>query len=260
MPANTLYRAGSLSRFAAALLFTASAAVAAPTEIGKIHPGEDDAPQILSSLYGGEFLPVDGTNDITGRDLTNGSVIARRLPDGPPDGPATADTDQLWDLRSFTARAVAKFSEFGQSFSVADSSGESVPLFTADGYGYDVSGEGQFAGDVSEARFVRAGETGTQSTVPADNLDGRDHVISYEIEGMPGGQPTWVMFWEDLSTARVTNPNRTTEDYNDLAVELRAAARVGGGAVAIPLPMPVWAGLALGGFAMFTVKRARGRV
>jgi hypothetical protein len=229
----------SLRRAVLALLPVAvsSAALAGPTEVGRIHPGEDRPQQILSSVYGGTFQR-------NGLDLTNGLITARRVADGDLANPADGPTDQLWTLSDFTVRAVAKFSMFSQELRLKDGTGRQTWLFSASGYGYDAAGDGRFPGSATRAQFIRTGSTGTQSSAAIENLDGRDHLITYAMDGLPDadGQDVYMMFWEDLSTARVDPMRRTASDYNDLAVELRGASA----AAAVPLPAGVWGAALLG--------------
>ena len=70
------------------------------------------------------------------------------------------------------------------------------------------------------------------------NLDLRDHLITYVIEGLPGVDgPVWMLFFEDMNKLVKTPIKRTYSDFNDLAVEVRSIVQP------VPLPPAGWAGL-----------------
>lgn len=227
-----------------------TAASAGVTDVGVVRTDEESPRSILSTLYGGAFEPV-------GDDLTNGAVTARRVPDAPAASADTAQTDQVWTLGRFSVRAAAKFSNYSQRLAIRRPDGSTADLFAADGYGYDSTGQGSLASGVTQGRFVRSGGTGAQSSLQADNPEQRDHLISYEIRGLPdAGQDerVWVMFWEDLDPALARVPGRTGRDYNDLAVELRASAAPAD-AASIPLPAGAWATAGVGVIAFATAAK-----
>src|SRR5207253_6215587 len=91
-------------------------------------------------------------------------------------------------------------------------------------------------------RLGRGGEGNLFSSNQADNVDKRDHLVTYEIGGLPG-QPanvtTRVLFWEDL-------PAPSSDfDFNDFVVELKTDPPLGAGTapLLIPLPPAAWTGL-----------------
>jgi hypothetical protein len=239
----------TLGLAAAAALFTPSNVFAGFTGVGKIGAGEHAQEQILENIYGGDFFKI-------GDDFFNGTVTVRRVDDGMTvtkpmsmtDGTIGDTTDEIWAGSTFTARAVAKFSDHSQSLSIADDNGTSS-LFDAIGFGYNVTGAKTFDASNKNTWFVRSGDTGTHYSQTSMNADGRDHMLTYEVLGLAGVQDkVWVMFWEDLTKTASTN-KRTHSDYNDLVVEMRATA--------IPLPAAAWAAIALGGGTFAFGKRIR---
>ena len=111
------------------------------------------------------------------------------------------------------------------------------------GSGYNVSGSANCDMDGKTFEFTRSGDSGTQCSLDSMNSDNRDHMVTYEVDGLAGQTgPVWVMFWEDLNKTPDLSKNRTYMDYNDLAVEIRSTV------TPIPLPPAASAGLiTLGG-------------
>lgn len=178
---------------------------------------EPDHQAILSEVYGGQF---GGT--ATG--YSNGLLRAERLDD-------SSGLDQTWQASGYTAKAVASFSGYAQTFGVFGSAGEFSRLFAVSGTGYRTSGTATVAGGTA---FGRGGRGELFSSITAQNSDGRDHLVSYAISGNDVPANTYLLFWEDgIGT-------RGDFDYNDLVVELRANRN---GALLIPLPSAAWMGL-----------------
>ena len=81
------------------------------------------------------------------------------------------------------------------------------------------------------------GNSGTDSSTPSNNGDGRDHVVTYQISGAHP-DPQYVQFWEDLpKTPEMIAKDRTISDFNDLVVQLQPNA--------IPLPPALLSGSGL---------------
>jgi hypothetical protein len=187
--------------------------------------GEATPEQIFGHAYGGTFVR-DGNN------FSNGTVTATRIDD---DGGA----EQRWNVNVTSARAVAAFSGYNQSFGQVVN-GSYQPLFDVSGKGFDVSGSAGAAGGrpAGGFTFARAGDDRVLhdrvlSSSAADNRDAADHLVSYRVTGA-GSDPTYLLFWEDAI-------GRGSDfDHNDLVVELKAAS---GEALLIPLPAAAWTGL-----------------
>ena len=211
--------------------------------------------QIFEHVYGGSFSKV-------GDDYYSGQVSAKRLDDWMSDisvqslkvGECGMACDQLFSGK-FNVRAVAKFSGNSQTLGVVGESGGSHNLFNVSGYGFNIN-DAHATLDMSSETFkwARWGDSGYQTSVTTDNLDFRDHMVTYVIEGLPGQrQPTFMMFWEDLNRTTAMAKKRSWADYNDLVLEVRSVALN-----AVPLPAPAIAGLVmLGG--MIWKKRSLAR-
>lgn len=227
-----------------ATVFGAAQADAGTTVIGKSKSrGEATHEQVLENVYGGNFSQ-------SGNDFSNGSVTITRIDDS---------ADQSWNVNVLSAKAVAAFARKSHTLSAVDESGNINTLFKTRGKGFNATGVAdasalagaQAAAGSSNVKFSRTGE-GKFSSVDSENADGRDHLVSYKVSGLGGADDTYLLFWED------TGARRSDFDYNDLVVELRAAA---GEPLLIPLPAAAWTGLSgLAGLGLFGgVKRFRRR-
>lgn len=99
-------------------------------------------------------------------------------------------------------------------------------------------------GFILEAHNI--GDTATRdwSTNVANNADGNDHAITFEILGL--GYKAWFVSFEDKTTRDTDGFGGSDWDYNDLGLEIAI----------VPLPAAAWAGMALlSGIA--AVRRAR---
>jgi hypothetical protein len=219
-------------------LFGISAAHAGYTSI-KTNPAEDMQMQIIAHTFGGSWHAEDG-------DFYCGGVQAMRVDDflvnssvmNLANGQIGDATDQKWTANSFTCTAVAKFSDNTQILGTLDSNGHSETLMNVTGSGYNVSGSATCDMDGKTFEFTRSGNSGTQNSLDSMNSDDRDHMVTYEIEGLAGQTgPVWMMFWEDLNKTPDLAKGRTSSDFNDLAVEIRPTV------TAIPLPPAASAGL-----------------
>lgn len=194
----------------------------------KPNVNEVNVADVLEHVYGGSF-------DAIGLDYVreDGVVTARRVDDS---------ADQLW-TGNFVARIVGRFSGYTQAFGLMGPAGFQQ-LAEAPQEGFNPNVMDQFMVALSEpTALARAGNSGTQSSRDIDNRDGRDHMITYAIEGVSRGSPVWLLFWEDLNQSARLSRGRSTSDFNDLIVVLRMTdARVT--PIAVPLPSAFGVGLA----------------
>ena len=191
--------------------------------------GEASHEEILEAVYGGDWNP-------SGLDFNNNGLSATRVDD---------DNDQLFDVDTFSARAVARYAGFSQNFGYF-SGGEYNELFDVEGSGTNVTGAANNVDPPgSQVNFGRGGGGGTFDSRAPNNPAG-DHLVTYRIDGLDNGaETTWLLFWEDLPLVGADR------DFQDLVVEVRASV--------IPLPAAVWSGVAtlMGTGAMGYIRRRR---
>lgn len=233
-------------------LFSVSAAHAGFTTI-KNNPAEADQMQIIAHTFGGSWHAEDG-------DFYCGSMSAKRVDDflvnagvmNIATGQIGDATDQKWTANKFTCTAIAKFSLNTQALGTIDNTGHSESLMNVTGEGYNVSGSASCDMDGKTFEFTRSGDSGTQYSLDSMNSDNRDHMVTYEVDGVSGQSgPIWMMFWEDLNKMPDLPKKRTYMDYNDLAVEIRSTV------TPIPLPPAASAGLiTLGGMLLIRGRKA----
>jgi hypothetical protein len=210
---------------------------------------------ILDHTYGGSFtLLGDGV------DFSNGSLTAVRVSDflpvtGTADSPGANGTDQLWNASSYQANVVGSFASVQSSpfgYIPGTTGGSFVPLFTITGSGYNAVGSGSFSPS-GIFRIAAVNELGqlrpTLSSSPTDNLDGKDHVVTYEIDGLGGTDKTWLAFFDDYGNTG-GNPDF---DYQDLVIQLKTAPA---GTSSVPEPASF---LVIGGTAIILTRRVRSR-
>lgn len=249
---NSLNRLIKGFAIVAAAVVGVSSAQAGMTPIGKVPAFEVGQEQILEHHFGGDWHKV-------GDDFYNGAMSAKRMDDflSTPSvlniakGECGFSTDQTWCGNKFTVSAVAKFSDYSQKIGTMDENNHAMNLLDVHGYGFNID---PAAASVDmhgkQFKWTRDGDSGKQTSLDSDNLDGRDHLITYVMDGVPGAAgPVWMMFFEDLNKLSGMAKNRTVADYNDLALEVRAAP------MAVPLPPAGWAGL----FTLSGIAFVRGR-
>jgi len=178
-------------------------------------------PQILDHIYGGTFTLEDGV------DYSNGTLTAVRVSDTTPqsgglsyDNPGPNASDQLWQASSVTATAEELSAEYPSTpfgYVPGASGGTFVPLFSITGSGYAVTGSGSFSPGSGSFRFEASNHFGPLSSLPSDNNDGKDHIVTYEIDGLGGGDKTWLLFFSDYGNTG-TDGNF---DFQNLAVQLQ---------------------------------------
>ncbi len=222
-------------------MIAASSAHAGMTTIGKMGVGEDSQEQVFAHTYGGSWHQE-------GTDFYDGAVSAKRMDDflSVPSvlkvatGDVGYSTDQTWSGNKFTVTPIAKWSGNQLETGLTDSNGDLHVLFTNDsGYGYNIDHDSKTV-DMQGQQFkwTLLGNTGIHSSLNSDNADGRDHMITYLVSGLPGQSgPVWMLFFEDMDKTSTTPKNRTYADFNDLVLEVRPMVS------AIPLPPAGWAGL-----------------
>ncbi|MFQ5591347.1 MAG: DUF4114 domain-containing protein [Phycisphaerae bacterium] len=156
------------------------------------------------------------------------------------------DLDSIWTDGVSVFTAEARFAGFSQSFGIDTTPGDGVDhsaLFSVSGNGYTDTGLGGAGGPMhltGEWSWTRGGSGhGPWSSNPADNPDGLDHMITYQIDDS-SAQTVWWLFFEDLNSLG-------DKDYNDLVVEVRA----------VPIPVPGAVALGVAGFSGFALLRRR---
>ena len=196
---------------------------------------EDGVQKILNATYGGTFTP-------SGLNFSNGTITAVRVEDivstpgivTPPNG---SPDDQLWQANFQLSSAEAIFGSFNQQFGyyLGASGGSYVNLFNVvgvpntPGWGYDVTGGADLSSLSGKLlRWARAGQSRIVSSLIADNTDGKDHMVTYNIQGLNNGKVTWLLMFED----KFTGEAYADFDYNDLVVQITALPQV-------PIPEPV---------------------
>jgi hypothetical protein len=274
-PARIIAAAASFA-VAGLAVSTAQAGFTTPKQAPRTEAGIE---QILEHTYGGDWQHAS-----TGKNyLGPTGMTAERVNDNfglhaldLSSGDISGASDATWTGGTFTAHAVAKFSMNTQTFGYTDSDGFHS-LFTADGLGFNVTSTTATVDNTDGAfRFERTGDSGTQTTWHGDNLDGRDHMLTYKIDGVSGATgPVYLLFWEDLDKTAGLPVWRSSSDFNDLVVELRGFSMPspipnpggnggggggnGGGVSAVPLPAPgVAGGIMLAGLlTTLGIKRSR---
>src|SRR5689334_5338410 len=158
-----------------------SSAFASFTTIVPNRFGQPEPQQILSQIYNDSVTP-------SGANFTGSTITATRLDDS---GPA----DSMLTGEHFIATAVARFSDNTQSYGVLNGGSFSAAIVVS-GHDFSVVGSGNIKVPAGQS-FGRTGDSGTDSSTPSDNSDGRDHVVTYQISGAHP-DPQYVQFWEDL--------------------------------------------------------------
>lgn len=219
----------AMTTLAAAGLLAAGAQAGTITPYQEVPnlPSQKGHAGILADLFGGVFVK-------NGNDYSNGTVNVIRVDD---------DNDQSYDFLEWEAHAVARWGLAEQSFGTqADG-----VLFDSFGFG-DATG-GQTLGNpggvgIEFNRFGNDFNMVDVSTNPANNADGKDHVITYtwEVNGVPA-ENRYLLFFEDSDDTS----EWTDTDFNDLVVEL----------IGTPIPEPTsLALLGMGGLAMLRRRRS----
>ena len=187
------------------------------------------------------FTDVSVAGDTVVKAFSNGSgVTVTRMADDPA-------TEGDLAGKTISARAIA--SSAGKhktaSYFAATSGGNTNKLFDLSGRHLSVTGAGTSATPIDGEFLLSKGHADRGrvfSSAATSNVDGMDHLVTYEVKGT--GQPAsvYLLCWEDKFA------KRSDRDYNDLVVEVQAAEIAARAPftqpLLIPLPPPAWTGLA----------------
>jgi hypothetical protein len=216
-------------------------------------PGGETQAGLLDGIYGGTFTLEDGV------DYSNGTLTAVRVSDTLPNtsslsytNPGPNATDQTWAASSLTA--TVKFSQaeyvsspFGYFPGASGPTSAFVPLFSVTGGTFSASGTGSF----SPSGVFRLGADniyGYLSSSPSDNADGNDHMITYQIQGLPGPDTTWLVAFNDYGNDGTGSTEDAYYDFQNLVVQLQTLP-----ASSTPEPGSL---MVIGGLAIALLKRA----
>jgi hypothetical protein len=205
-------------------VFSASKAQAGFTTINPAYPGEQSVSQILTHVYG--------------------STNAIRIND---------NFDQFAPFNILSAKAIASFASYSQSFGYGSTSHDHV-LFDVTGSGYNVNGSTGAVDLPFLTQWIRGGQGTAESSFSFANVDHADHMVTYLLEPTAKSKNlTFVLFFEDKTVGQ-----KGDFDFNDLAVEVK----VGCGPAVVPLPAAAWSGLVTlaGGALMTGYRKARRRM
>lgn len=183
---------------------------------------------ILNYVYDSSFARSESS--VGALSYNNGKITATRIEDDGQEGPlhlvtGTADSadDRIWTDGTAVITVEAKFAGYAQEFGYDPGSGY-VKVFDVVGDGFSVSGSCTMTFEPGTTwQWIRSGMGGTWHSNPANNRDGLDHMVTYQISGLDDGYTTWLVFWEDLK-----GPNSrwggSDRDFNDLVVEIKGSA------------------------------------
>jgi hypothetical protein len=233
----------------------ATAAFAGFTTVN-IDSGENPTQaQILDQVYGGAFTLEDGV------DYSNGTLTAVRVSDTTPQtgglgyaNPGPNAADQLWESGgAVTAKVVESQAEDASSpfgYFLGGSGGTFTSLFSITGNNspYGVTGSGSFNPGSQVFRFAVDNKFGYMSSLPSQNVDGNDHMVTYEIDGLTGTDKTWLLFFNDYGD----NGTDAQYQYQNLAVQIQDVP-----ASVVPEPGGL---MILGGVGLAVLKRRSRRV
>jgi hypothetical protein len=158
----------------------------------------------FQTAFGGAWRAV-------GNNYRNKTITATRILD---------TKDIIFSGNIVSAAALGAYSLSSQQFGyIPDTSaGSYVNLFNVTGSGANANGG---VGPTTMPATYQLARSGgfepTLSSDPANNPDGRDHMLTYQLKGLPGesaNEVTYVVFWED------TPGLHSDFDFNDLIVEL----------------------------------------
>ena len=225
---STWIKTAALS--AAFATFTATSAHAGLTTVKAPRVGEMGIEQILENTYGGNF-------NASGANWSNGSITATRIDDS---------VDQEWSAGTYDLHTVAKFSGYTQTLGVMSHSDNTIHnLFSSTGFG--LGGTGSINNVVMGDTFCfsRDGDSGLDMSEDNENSDGRDHMVTFKIDGL-SNDPTYLLFFEDMNLTGSTWGNRSYADFNDLVVQLDRVTPNNPAAAPLP-PAVLTGGLLLAG-------------
>ncbi len=208
-------------------------------------PEEMNHGEILSFIYGGEFLRSDVN-------YSNGTITATRVVDCGQGGPLDLCfgnpevPDQIWAGGPATVIARAKYAGDNSVFGWRDdtSGGAFQPLMNTASLDVPVEfgGSPQFRWALNDLRTGRHFTSRESDNLvdPGDEASGtRDQMVTYKITGLNSNECVWLLCWED----RMEGQAFDDYDFNDAVIEVRA----------IPAPGP----LALIGAGLLLASRRR---
>ena len=239
---------------AAAGLGLASTAFAGFSTVQTPLTGNESQTGLLDNIYGGSFVLEDGV------DYSNGTLTAVRVSDTLPNtstlsytNPGPNATDQLWTASSLTATVKYSHAEdvstpFG--YIPGSSGGTFTSLFGVTGGTFSVSGTGSFSPS-GTFRLAAENTYGVLSSSPSDNADGKDHMITYQINGLPDGSgaDTWLVAFTDYGNAGTGSSEDAYYDFQNLVVQLQTNPA----SSSTPEPGSL---MVIGGVALALLKRA----
>ena len=171
-------------------------------------------------------------------DYSNGTLSAVRVSDTLPGSGRTANpgpnnADQLWEDDAVFATVTAVWAEEAQKFGYVPgaSGGTYKNLFNVTGDDYNVTGSGSVPNPSGMIfRWGSENPFGLETSLPSDNTDGKDHMVTYQINGLSDNFTTFMLFFDDYGD----NGKDADFDYQDLVVELKTIPA--GSSAAIPEP------------------------
>ena len=209
----------------------AGSAQAGYTAIQSPLAGNNSQVTILDHVYGGTFvLSGDGVS------YSNGAVTATRVNDTTPltgtttDSPGVNGTDSLWATGQVTATVKESNAEdpstpFGY-IEGSSAGGTFIPLFSVSGTGFSATGTATFTPSSNPYQFVAQDPVTLNSdkyisTLAAENGDGEDHAITYEITGLGSStNKTWLLAFNDYGDGKAPDEYF---DFQNLVVQLQTA-------------------------------------
>ncbi len=224
-------------------MWSVTSAQAATTSVNPPPSDEDSHAQIMDHFYGGSFEHHSPS-------LSNGSITAQRVDD---------DNDQVLSPGVYKVEAMALFANDSQWFGymTGETGGEYVNLFDGHTKGYNLGIASQTVTIDDPFRWVRKGQGRTFTTQEADNSDGADHFVTYQIQGDSVDETVQMLFIEDYPATKGDS------DFQDLVVRITPVSAGNGDPpgdpiASAPTPTAAAAGLALL-LGAFFVQRPRRR-
>lgn len=247
---------------AALILFAvAGGSASAGNSPVQVRVGEPDHKTIVQNLFAATFTGTPSTGFASSASARGGGITLTRMSDfglgeimDATGGNAGSADDKVWKNGIVSASVHARFAGYNQKFGYfpGQSAGQPyVPLFDVGGNGYSVTGgvsDLNFCDLADGWRWGRAGDGSTFSSRPSDNPDGKDHMVTYKIEGLNNGfDASWLLFFEDLR-----NDQSSDWDYNDLVVQVDVRA-----CTPVVAPLPSAGAMGLAGLAAVAFRRRR---
>jgi hypothetical protein len=204
------------------LLLFADPASAGYTSFEPPPAGERSHAEILSSTYGGSFVPdgLDFSNelDVTAMRITDSGCA----PEEAQSKGCSLGPDQIWEISPAVVTARASDADLTQSFGWNEGMGPGgLGPFYAELVDEVLPGPVAIQPTGSFLWAIHPSSGDTFWSKDALNPDGADHMLTYLITGLPGPQTVWLTFWEDLPSPG------WDADYNDFVIEIRSVPELG---------------------------------